>query len=239
MTTDRRLHDMDLGRRDHTRWLGSSGRYSTQGFAYSDIPNQLLRINSLEGSLAFSGAVLTGVTDVSPVAGTVNVTGSPVYTATDSGLNNAPSFTPVIATANIVTPNVDRSQVRFIACVVYRPSGGVHYFFDGDDASGRIYAITSGANLVTNTKTFAIPEGSSVGRKRLLFPVDGVTACLWNGSSLGTWPVGSPTGSGLSIGTNNVNNQQPTRVAFFMLCSSVPSAPLLAALEAKLLTDFG
>lgn len=30
MTTDRRLHDMDLGRRDHTRWLGSSGRYSTR-----------------------------------------------------------------------------------------------------------------------------------------------------------------------------------------------------------------
>ncbi len=23
MTTDRRLYDMDLGRRDHTRWLGS------------------------------------------------------------------------------------------------------------------------------------------------------------------------------------------------------------------------
>ena len=30
MTTDRRLYDMDLGRRDHTRWLGSSGRYSTR-----------------------------------------------------------------------------------------------------------------------------------------------------------------------------------------------------------------
>ncbi len=30
MTTDRRLHDMGLGRRDHTRWLGSSGRYSTR-----------------------------------------------------------------------------------------------------------------------------------------------------------------------------------------------------------------
>ena len=30
MTTDRRLYDMDLGRRDHTRWLGSS-RYASSG----------------------------------------------------------------------------------------------------------------------------------------------------------------------------------------------------------------
>ena len=30
MTTDRRLYDMDLGRRDHTRWLGSS-RYAGGG----------------------------------------------------------------------------------------------------------------------------------------------------------------------------------------------------------------
>ena len=41
--------------------------------------SQLLRINSLEGSLGFSGSVLTSVTDVSTVGGTVNVTGSPVY----------------------------------------------------------------------------------------------------------------------------------------------------------------
>jgi hypothetical protein len=30
MTTDRRLYDMDLGRRDHTRWLGSN-RYAGGG----------------------------------------------------------------------------------------------------------------------------------------------------------------------------------------------------------------
>ena len=30
MTTDRRLYDMDLGRRDHARWLGSN-RYAGGG----------------------------------------------------------------------------------------------------------------------------------------------------------------------------------------------------------------
>ena len=30
MTTDRRLYDMDLGRRDHARWLGSN-RYAGSG----------------------------------------------------------------------------------------------------------------------------------------------------------------------------------------------------------------
>ena len=30
MSFQRRAYDMDLGRRDHTRWLGSSGRYSTR-----------------------------------------------------------------------------------------------------------------------------------------------------------------------------------------------------------------
>lgn len=47
MTTDRRLHDMDLGRRDHARWLGSN-RYAGSGPAASF-------------SIALSGDQATGV----------------------------------------------------------------------------------------------------------------------------------------------------------------------------------
>jgi len=244
----RRAYDMDLGRRDHTRWLGSSGRYSTQGFAYSDIPNQLLRINSLEGSLAFSGAVLTGVTDVSPVGGTVTVTGSPVYTAVDAGLNNAPSFT-IVAASSVIAPNVNRASIRYIAAVFYRPSVGTfHYIADGDDASGRILQImhTGGNIQVWTGATLTVPTGEpTAGRKIWLAPNDNSTQVRWSpaaGSAMqgiGTQPVGAATGSGVTIGQAYSAAGYGARFAFFMACSAVPSAPLLASLEAKLITDFG
>jgi len=244
----RRAYDMDLGRRDHTRWLGSSGRYSTQGFAYSDIPNQLLRINSLEGSLAHSGAVLTGVTDVSAVGGTVTVTGSPTYTATDAGLNNAPSFT-IVAASSVIAPNVNRASIRFVAAVVYRSSAAVAQFlFDGDDASNRFFAIMhpNGVIQVSTAATLTKPTGeASVGRKIYVAPNDNATQVRWNPSaggawqSIGTQPVGSASGLGLSLAASYIGASLGARPAFFMACSSVPSAPLLASLEAKLITDFG
>ncbi len=217
-------------------------------FSYDDIPNQLLRINSLEGSLAFSGAVLTGVTDVSPVGGTVNVTGSPTYTATDSGLNNAPSFT-IVASSSVIAPNVNRASIRYIAAVFYRPSVGTfHYIADGDDASGRILQIMhTGGNLqVWTLGTLSTPTGEpTAGRKIWLAPNDNATQVRWSpaaGSAvqnIGTQPVGSATGSGVTIGQSQSGTGYGARFAFFMACSAVPSAPLLASLEAKLITDFG
>ncbi len=249
MSNDRRLYAMDLGRRDRTRWLGSSGRYSTGGFSYDDIPNQLLRINSLEGSLAHSGAVLTGVTDVSPVGGTVTVTGSPTYTATDAGLNNAPSFT-IVAASSVIAPNVNRASIRFVAAVVYRSSAAVaQYLFDGDDATNRFFAImhANGVIQVSTLATLTIPTGeASVGRKLWISPNDAATQVRWNpgagspSQNIGTQPVGTATGNGLALASSYlVSNGIGARMSFFMACSAVPSAPLLAALEAKLITDFG
>ena len=217
-------------------------------FSYADIPNQLLRINSLEGSLAFSGAVLTGVTDVSPVGGTVNVTGSPTYTATDSGLNNAPSFT-IVASSSVIAPNVNRASIRYIAAVFYRPSVGTfHYIADGDDASGRILQIMhTGGNLqVWTLGTLSTPTGEpTAGRKIWLAPNDNATQVRWSpaaGSAMqdiGTQPVGSASGNGVKLVQGQSGTGFGARLAFFMACSAVPSAPLLASLEAKLITDFG
>lgn len=209
-------------------------------FSYDDIPNQLLRINSLEGSLAFSGAVLTGVTDVSPVGGTVNVTGSPTYTATDSGLNGAPSFT-IVAASSVIAPNINRASIRFLACVMYRPGTGAYFAVDGDELAGRFFValFPASSTVQTSASAFAVGGEPSAGRKRMLFPNDNATACLWNGVSLGTQPVGSASGNGLTFGASYLAASLGARVAFFMACSSVPSAPQITALEAKLITDFG
>lgn len=242
MTTDRRLYDMDLGRRDHTRWLGSSGRYSTGGFSYDDIPNQLLRINSLEGSLAFSGAVLTGVTDVSAVGGTVTVTGSPVYTATDAGLNGAPSFTNITA-SSVVAPNVNRASIRFLAAVFFRTSTAASAALcDGTVISNRYYTFFNADGNVQNSYGSYLAAATlepTIGRKRCLFPNNASTVGKLNAITLSALPVGSASGNGLTLGSSFLGGAGNSRLAFFMPLSAAPSAPLLASLEAKLITDFG
>ena len=217
-------------------------------FSYADIPDQLLRINSLEGSLAFSGAVLTGVTDVSPVGGTVTVTGSPTYTATDSGLNNAPSFT-IVSASSVIAPNINRANIRFIAAVVYRASAAVaQYICDGDDAAGRFFVIMqpSGVIQVSTLATLTIPTGeASVGRKLWISPNNAATQVRWNpgagspSQNIGTQPVGTATGNGLALASSYIVTGIGARMPFFMACSSVPSAPQITALETKLITDFG
>jgi hypothetical protein len=216
------------------------GAAAPAAFTYDDIPDQLLRINSLEGSLAFSGAVLTGVTDVSGAGETVTVTGSPVYTASDAGLNGAPSFT-IAASSSVIAPNVNRASIRFWATVFYRPATTAYYAIDADEASTRYYVfLGASANVATSSKTFTgVGSEPVAGRKRLLFPNDNATNCTWNGTSLGTQPVGSASGNGITFGAENTGGSRGLRTAFSMLCSSVPSAPLLAAIEAKLITDFG
>ena len=206
-------------------------------FSYDDIPNQLLRINSLEGSLAFSGGTLTGVTDVSGAGQTVTVTGSPTYTATDAGLNGAPSFGDTGAGGSIIAPNVNRANMTFVAAVVKHGVVSSKYIWDADDASGRSYGLL--------TTQFATHRGSlaastAAGRKRVLAPFDGTTQTLYNGSNIGTLTANNASGSGVRIGNfNGGGTFAVVSIAFFMACSSVPSAPLLAALEAKLITDFG
>lgn len=217
-------------------------------FSYADIPNQLLRINSLEGSLAFSGAVLTGVTDVSGAGQTVTVTGSPVYTAADAGLNGAPSFT-IVSASSVIAPNINRANIRFIAAVVYRASAAVaQYICDGDDAAGRFFVIMqpSGVIQVSTLATLTIPTGeASVGRKLWISPNNAATQVRWNpgagspSQNIGTQPVGTATGNGLALASSYTVTGIGARMPFFMPCSAVPSAPLLAALEAKLITDFG
>lgn len=217
-------------------------------FTYDDIPDQLLRINSLEGSLGFSGSVLTSVTDVSTVGGTVNVTGSPVYTAADAGLNNKPSF-EIVASSSVIAPNVNRASIRYIAAVLYRDTGATfRYIADGDDASGRILQImhASGVIQVWTGATLTTPTGEpSVGRKIWLAPNDNSTQVRWSPASgspmqdIGTQPVGSATGNGVTIGQAYSAAGYGARFAFLMMCSAVPDAPTRAALEAKLITDFG
>ena len=210
-------------------------------FSYADIPNQLLRINSLEGSLAFSGGTLTGVTDVSGAGQTVTVTGSPVYTAADAGLNGAPSFSWAAA-SSVIAPNVNRASIRFLVTVFYRVTTGSTAVCDGTSASGRYFTFFNpDGNIQCSYGSYlaAATGEPTVGRKRCLFPNDGVTVGKLNTTTLSALPVGSASGTGLTIGSNYVASVGGARLAFFMPLSAVPSAPLLAALEAKLITDFG
>ena len=214
--------------------IASAGASAPPAFSYDDIPDQLLRINSLEGSLAFSGAVLTGVTDVSGAGETVTVTGSPVYTASDAGLNGAPSFTAVATTSSIIA-NVNRANVAFVALVMY--AGGSLYGWDGTSSVGRHYAAFSPPNLITHRGTLA--ASTATEQKRLIVPFDGSTGTTMNGTSLGTQLANNATGIGMTLGARYTLGNTGSRIAFFMACSSVPSTEQLAALEAKLIEDFG
>lgn len=243
---NRRGSSFDHARRVGARFMGErAAAGGAPAFSYDDIPSQLLRINSLEGSLAFSGSVLTGVTDVSTVGGTVNVTGSPVYTAVDSGLNGAPSFTA----PGVVAPNVDRAAIRFTVAVCYRTViASAQYIMDGTSDTGRFFCIlhAHGGLQLSTGAALSIPTGEPVvGRKIFIAPNDGAAQTRWSRSagssyeSLGPQHIGAASGSGLLIGTTYAGGYGSMRFAFFMACSAAPSAPLLTALEAKLLTDFG
>ena len=238
MSFQRRAASFDLARRGVVRFIPEASEAGASGFAYSDIPNQLLRFNSLEGSLAFSGAVLTGVTDVSPAGETVTVTGSPVYTASDAGLNGAPSFTA----PRVEAPNITRASIKFVAAVV-RMSTGQEYIMDGLTSSDRLWMIrTTGGDLqVAPSGSFALGGGEpTTGRKRVLAAMDGSGGTTWNGgASIGTFPNNVVASTGIVVGARSNGATPAAACSFYMACSSVPSAPLLAALEAKLLTDFG
>lgn len=207
-------------------------------FSYDDIPNQLLRINSLEGSLAFSGAVLTGVTDVSPAGETVTVTGSPTYTAANANLNNAPSFTSTLS-SSIKALNVNRASIRFCATVIHRPSAGNQLVIDGTSASNRYFINLAASNALEHSSGTIAGLAPGSGRYRLLVPNDNATAVKVNGSNSSNLPVGSSSGSGVTLGARYDGTITGAQIAFQMLCSAVPSAPLLTSLEAKLLADFG
>ena len=181
-------------------------------FTYDDIPDQLLRINSLEGSLAFSGSTLTGVTDVSPVGGTVTVTGSPVYTAANANLNGAASFTGPSVTA----PNVDIASIRFVASVLYMPDAGTRYIMDGDDVAARLYVNRNAiGSIQTALGTISVAGEASAGRKRHLLALDGTTPSTLNGTNYGTHGLSSLTGLGIAIGQQHAGSN-PSSVAFFM-----------------------
>ena len=207
-------------------------------FTYDDIPDQLLRINSLEGSLAFSGAVLTGVTDVSGAGETVTVTGSPVYTASDAGLNGAPSFS-VLTQTDVVAPNINRANINFVACVYYR-GGAFHYAWDSTTGANVSKGAGNGTtSFLVNSTNLTVP--SFPLRFRMLIPIDGTTATTVNGSSVGTVAANAASSTGILFGIrlDGASATRSGRIAFFMACSAVPSAGVRASLEAKLLTDFG
>lgn len=212
-------------------------RGSGAGFTYASVPSQLLRVNGLEGSFGFSGSVLTSVTDLA-LGGTVTVSGSPTYTAADAALNGAPSFTPA-AGALVVAPNVNRASLAYVAVVAY--ASGNSYLYDGTVFTGRQCAYLStggGGQLSTRDEHILIAGAGAAGRKRALIPMDGATAVMLDGTSYGTLLANTGTGNGLTLGCSYAA-LNPVRLAFFMACSAVPDSTTRAALEAKLLADFG
>jgi hypothetical protein len=209
---------------------------------YDDVGAQLIRINSLEGSLAFSGGTLTGVTDMSPAGETITVEGAPDYTAVDVGLNGAPSFSWAAA-SSVVAPNVDRASIRFVATVFYRVTTGSTAVCDGTVAGGRYFTFFNpDGNIQSSYGSYlaAATLEPTVGRKRCLFPNDNATVGKLNDITLSALPVGSASGNGLTLASNYIASAGGARMAFYMACSAVPSAPILrCAFEIQLIADFG
>lgn len=209
-------------------------------FAYSDVPGQLLRLNSREGSLGFSGSVLTSVTDVSGAGAAFSLTGSPVYNPAHSGLNGAPSFA-VGATSRVKCTSINRANIRFVAAVLYKPTTWHHYLWDGSLAgpsAHHMYLLSS--NVVgSHTASGALAGSAAVGRKRILAAFDGATPTTLNGATSITSGIGLASGNGLLFGQAVDDTFHGVEIAFWMGCGAVPSAPIRAALETKLITDFG
>lgn len=202
-------------------------------FSYTDIPDQLIRINSLEGSLSFSGGVLTGVTDVSGQGETVTVASSPAYTAANAALNNAPSWTGGL----VVAPNVVIPNIAFLACVVHMFTGTTQLILDGDDATDRLTIFRSATGVLSSTGSAGIATGDTTyAGKYALLPYDGATLVNWNGAVGGTL-TNAVGGTGLTFASNYLGSGD-TGAAFYLLSSSVPSAGLRAALTAQLIADF-
>lgn len=207
----------------------------TPRFSWDDVPNQLLRINSREGSLVGSGGVLTSALDVSAAAQPITITGSPGYTASDSALGGAPSFNAITG-GGVDVLGINRSLIKFLVWVVYRI--GDCWVCDGTTGSGRPYAVLGGATL-------QIPGGdiSGIGtgnaRFRCLMPFDGTTPTLLNGASSGTRSSQTFSGTGLRLGRHNGGGGPGARTSFFMACSSPPDAQTRTEIETKLVEEFG
>lgn len=205
-------------------------------FSWDDVPDQLVRINSLEGSLVGSGGVLTGALDMSGAGQTVTITGSPVYTASDSALNGAPSFSAITA-GGVDVLGLVNSQIKFLVWVVYRT--GDQWVCDSVSGAGtRPYAVLGGTQLqVPGGDISGIGTGNA--RFRCLMPYDGTTATLLNGAAAGTRSAQTFSGTGLRLGRYYGGSGPGARTAFFMACSSVPGALVRTELETLLAAGFG
>jgi len=203
----------------------------------ASIPSQLLRIDAAAG-FTLSGTNITAIADQSAAAQTITITGTPQYTASDANLNSQPSFAPS-GSSKIVAPNVNRANIAFAAYVTY--ISALSYVFDGDEFTGRQYNYIStggGGTLVTRDGSILISGVGATGKKRLLVPMDGSTATKYNGTDYGTLPANTGSGTGVTVGTSHIP-ANPCTLAFFMLCSAVPSSGDRASLEAYLLARFG
>ena len=204
-------------------------------FSWDDVPDQLVRINSREGSLVGSGGVLTSAFDVSAAAQPITITGSPGYTASDSALNGAPSFNAITG-GGVDVLGIDRSLIKFLVWVVYRT--GDRWVCDGTTGSGRPYAYLGGTQLqVPGGDISGIGTGNT--RFRCLMPFDGTTATLLNGSAAGTRSSQTFSGTGLRLGRHNGGSGPGARTSFFMACSTVPPALMRTDMETKLVEEFG
>jgi hypothetical protein len=226
--------DRRFGLRRKRVRMSADGPPGAEAFTYADVPDQLIRINSLEGSLGFSGATLTSVTDKSAAAQTVNVTSSPTYNATTANLNNAPSWTNGL----VVAPNIARTSVRFAALVFEIVSGTTLVMLDGTSASNRLtVSRTTLGDVSVSTGTTLTIGDLTTGRKILILALDGATQSRWNGSDVGITNH-SVVGTGMAFASNYVAGGDVT-MAFAMLCSSVPSAEVRSSLESLLQLEFG
>ena len=226
--------------------LGASGGGGGP-FAWSSIPNQVIRINSTEGSLAFSGGTLTGVTDVSAAAETVTVGGTPTYTAANASLNGQPSFkiTSFSSSHKVEAPNIVRADIKFVAAVFQPWSATNRTIFDANAADAdRHYLAYSSTDAITGTHmTNTVAGIAGFSRVRMLAPFTALPRALKvNGvdytGGTGSDPSGS-AGTGIVIGDNYSHGGYHSDIAFFMALSAQPSGADLAAIEAQLIVEFG
>lgn len=201
MTTDRRLYDMDLGRRDHARWLGSSGRYSTR-----------LTLPTTNLLAAYDARV--GVTNVSGACSAWADQSGNGFHATQGTAGSRPTITTTGGFASLFFDGADwlnatgmtaSAGIKSIYAVVNPTAVGSIYRLIFDAASGRLaFGIleTSQWGLFDNTdRSSGIT--AATGLQQLSAEVVTGSSRVWRNGTVGSttgWTASSAIGGTVAIG---------------------------------------
>lgn len=201
--TDRRLHAMDLGRRDHTRWLGVH-RVSS-------------RLTLPTANLLAAYDARVGVTDVSGACSAWADQSGNGFHATQGTSGDRPTITTTGGFASLFFDGADwlnatgmtaSAGVKSIYAVVNPTAVGGAYRFVLDVATGRLaFGVLSSGNLgLFDTTDRSSGITATTGLQRLSTEVVTGSSRVWRNGTVGSttgWTASSAIGGTVAIGRSS------------------------------------